>query len=106
MKGFLSSSYWAVGVHQTKKNCEPLSYNLICTLYTVRQLQITAHIAVCHPLYTEYLQLTILYKAGSVRKCVSHQQLAAPRSVSTVDVSLQTAASVREAGEATTVPAV
>lgn len=31
--------------------------------------------------------------------------LAAPRSVSTVDVSLQTGASVREAGEATTVPA-
>lgn len=31
--------------------------------------------------------------------------LAAPRSVSTVDVLLQTAASVREAGEATTVPA-
>lgn len=30
--------------------------------------------------------------------------LAAPRSVSTVDVSLQTVANVREAGEATTVP--
>ncbi|TDH11473.1 hypothetical protein EPR50_G00060690 [Perca flavescens] len=33
------------------------------------------------------------------------QQLAAPRSVSTVDASLQTVASVREAGVATTVPA-
>lgn len=75
-------------------------------LSAVQQLQITAHLAVCLPLHTECPQLTILYKAGVVRKCVSHQQLAAPRSVSTVDVSLQTAASVREAGEATTVPAV
>lgn len=45
-------------------------------------------------------------KARSVIKCAFHQQLAAPRSASTVDVSLQTAASVREAGEAATVPAV
>ena len=36
----------------------------------------------------------------------SHQQPAAPRSVSTAGVLLRTAASVREAGEAVTVPVV
>lgn len=100
MKEFLCSSYGAVEVHQTKKSCEPLSYNLICTLCGAAASDNCTHCCM------SYLQLTILHKARSVRKCVSHQQLAAPRSVSTVDVSLQTAASVREAGEATTVPAV
>lgn len=52
------------------------------------------------------IAVTVLHLAGPVIKCVSYQQLAAPRSVSTVDASLQTVASVREAGVATTVPAV
>ena len=69
----------------------------------VQQLQTTAHLAAMH---AEYLPLTFLHKAEPVIKCVSHQQPAAPRSVSTVDVLLRTAASVREAGVATTVPAV
>lgn len=59
-------------------------YTLMCTRYAVQQQQSR----VCYI------------------KCAFHQQLAVPRSVSTVDVSLRTVASVREAGEATTVPAV
>lgn len=45
-------------------------------------------------------------KSRSAINCVFNQQLAAQRSVSTAGVSLLTAASVREAGEETTVPAV
>lgn len=58
---------------------------------------------------TRWCALVLLFggnKAGSVVKCAFHQQPAVPRSASMVDVSLRTAANVREAGEAMTVPVV
>lgn len=50
--------------------------------------------------------MNVPHKAKTVIDCFSNQQLAAPRSVSTVGVSLRTVASVSEVGEEMIVPAV